>query len=106
MIRWGSLLTTPDGEVDPTKLKVLASVTLALVGGAALIAGTLYQALRNGQAETSGLIWMAGICVAPLTGGAIGAGFGAAQGKLASQAIVAGAAPGRRASDTQEAPKP
>lgn len=101
MTRW---LSTTEGDLDLLKLKTLASVFLALAGGLALIAGTLYQTFFHGEAETSGLIWMAGVCVAPLTGGAVAAGFGIGAGKAQSRAIQQGAAPGRRASDTQEQP--
>lgn len=101
MTRW---LSTVEGDIDLLKLKTLASVFLAMAGGLALIAGTLYQTFVHAEAETSGLIWMAGVCVAPLTGGAIAAGVGIGAGKAQSRAIQQGAAPGRRASDTQEQP--
>lgn len=101
MTRW---IATPEGDVDLLKVKTLASVFLALAGGLALITGTLYQTFRNGEAETSGLLWMASICVAPLTAGAVGAGIGLGTGRAQSRAIQQGAAPGRRASDTAEQP--
>lgn len=101
MTRW---IATPEGDVDLLKVKTLASVFLALAGGLALIIGTLFQTFVHADAEVSGLIWMAGVCVAPLTGGAVAAGFGIGAGKAQSRAIQQGAAPGRRASDTAEQP--
>jgi hypothetical protein len=101
MTRW---LSTSGGDLDLLKLKTLASVFLALAGGLALIVGTLYQTFLHAEAETSGLLWMAGICVAPLTGGVVGAGIGIGSGRAQSRAIQQGALPGRRASDTLEQP--
>lgn len=107
MTRW---ISTADGDLDLLKLKTLASLALALLGGAALIAGTLYQTFVHGEAETSGLLWMAGVCVAPLTGGAVAAGFGLGTGRAQSRAIRSGQVPGRRSSDgtgdTTEEPTP
>ena len=83
-MRW---LSTTDGDLDQAKLKTVAIVFLGVAGGLAIIVGTLYQTLRDGTAVTQGLYWIAGICVAPLTGGAVGLGIGSAQ--VASQARAA-----------------
>lgn len=106
VVRWGSLITTSDGEIDRDRFRTAAAVFLALAGGVALIVGVLYQTFRNGQAEISGLLWMAGATVAPLTGGTIGAAFGAASGKAATKQVMAGQAVGRRSADSNTEPIP
>jgi hypothetical protein len=67
-IRWGSLLATPDGEIDYARLRSLTSIVLAWAGGGVLCAvmtGLL-------QAPTDIVVIGVGSLVLPLTGGKIG----------------------------------
>lgn len=99
-------LTTGDGGLDRANLMTLASVVIALCGAVALIGGSLYQVAMDRHVETSALLYMAGVCVAPLTGGVVASGLkGRSDAKVAA-AIQAGEQPGRRATDTAETPVP
>lgn len=99
-------LTTADGGLDRANLMTLTAVFLALAGGLALIGGSLYQVAVERNVNTSALLYMAGVCVAPLTGGVVATGLkGRADSKTAA-AIQAGELPGRRATDTTESPTP
>jgi hypothetical protein len=95
MTRW---VTNAQDELDRDKV----IIWLAIFGAAALIVSVLYQTFHNPDAEISGVLWMAGILVAPLTGVGLGHGFGLGVGKAQTKAVLAGQVPGRRASDTAE----
>ncbi len=66
-IRWSSLITTPDGEVDYARLGKLTAIVLAWIGGLVLCAvmtGIL-------AAPTDIIVIGVGALVLPLTGGKI-----------------------------------
>jgi hypothetical protein len=67
-IRWGSLIATPDGEIDYTRLRSLTAIVLAWIGGLVLCA------VMTGLLSAATDIVMIGVgaLVLPLTGGKIG----------------------------------
>lgn len=108
--RWGSLMTTPDGEIDLDRARVTVFLVVGSLGAMALIAGTLFQTFGHRPVEISGLLAMAGICVGPLMAMGAGMGLKIGAGKVAdkatAKAIQAGTAPDRRAPITTETPVP
>jgi hypothetical protein len=66
-IRWGSLIASPDGEIDQAKLKSLTAMALAWIGGLVL------SAVMTGllQAPTDIVMIGVGALVLPLTGGKV-----------------------------------
>lgn len=95
-------LTTADGGLDRANLMTLASAVIALLGTLALIAGSLYQVLAEREVNTSALLYMAGVCVAPLTGGVVANGLKGRADSRTAAAIQSGELPGRRAGDAPE----
>lgn len=74
MIRWASLITTPDGEVDPARLKSTAAVTLGVLGGLIVVmAGLVEMCCR--EVPHNALLITVGSLVLPLTGGVIASGL-------------------------------
>lgn len=70
-VRWSSLIATPDGEIDQSKLKSLTAIALAWIGGLVLCAvmtGIL-------KAPTDIVTIGVGSLVLPLTGGKIAEGI-------------------------------
>lgn len=71
MIRWGSFITTPDGEVDPARLKSTTAVFLGLLGGIVVVsAGVVEMCCRD--VPSNALLITVGALVLPLTGGVFG----------------------------------
>jgi hypothetical protein len=70
-IRWGSLVASPEGEIDYIRARGLVSILLALAGGLAVIAGL--SGLLN--APTDIVMIGVGALVLPLTGGKIAEGI-------------------------------
>ncbi len=70
-IRWGSLIASPEGEIDLGKLRGLTAILLALAGGVAVIA------VMSGllKAPTDIVMIGVGALVLPLTGGKIAEGI-------------------------------
>lgn len=97
-------LTTADGGLDKGNLFALASVAIAIAGAVALIFGALYQVLMDREVQTGALIYMAGVCVAPLMGGTVVQGLKGRADSRTAAAIQSGEQPGRRASDSTEGP--
>jgi hypothetical protein len=66
-IRWGSLLATPDGEIDYARLRSLTAILLAWIGGLVLCA------VMTGILTVATDIVMIGVgaLVLPLTGGKV-----------------------------------
>lgn len=95
-IRWGSLVSSTDGEVEWTRVTHLLSGFACLVAVGLLVCDAFGFVPNSSAVDTA--VW-AGML--PITGGQIA---GAISGKLKSSKIQAGAVPGRRASDTVEAP--
>lgn len=105
-IRWGSFLTTPDGEFDPPRARATVAILLALIGGIVLIAAATLELLGHAGEHTANLLYMGGILVGPLT---LGKSVDAARGivdKLRASKIQNGDAPGRRATDAPTATMP
>ena len=67
-IRWGSLIASPEGEVDYGKLRSLTAILLAWIGGLVLCA--VMTGLLKAPTDIV-LIGVSGL-VLPLTGGKIG----------------------------------
>lgn len=100
MIRWSTLIADEQGVIDYQRVRSLASVFLALVGGVCAV--WVIFIVRELKHE---LVYaMIGALVLPLTGGKISDALQAVASKRASAAVVAGAAPGRRSSDAAPAP--
>lgn len=95
-------LSTPDGDLNRDNLKTLAAVFLALAGGLTLIGGSVYELTQERAVSTSSLLYMAGICVAPLIAGVAATGLKGRTDQRTARAIQSGDKPGRRAGDTAE----
>lgn len=67
-LRWGSLIATPDGEIDYARVRSLVAILLAIAGGVALVL-VMAGVLRPG---TEVVMIGVGALVLPLTGGKIG----------------------------------
>ena len=66
-VRWGSLIATPDGEIDQARLRSLTAIALAWMGGVVLCA------VMTGFLKVPTDIVMIGVAslVLPLTGGKV-----------------------------------
>jgi hypothetical protein len=100
-LQWGSLLADDEGRFDRDKIKTFVAVFLALVGGVSLVVCSVLDGItRIGLDFDNGtLALMAGICVAPLTGGTITTALANRAERKEVAAVLAGEKPGRRASD-------
>ncbi len=95
-IDWTTLIAT-DGKVSLFRLRKFVSIVLGVIGGLAIAVGMLIGMFT--QINTQPMIVGGGFLVAPITGGQIG---DALHGKLHSDKVLAGAAPGRRSSDREQ----
>lgn len=98
-VQWQTLFANERGVFDRDKIKSMTAVFLALVGGLALVGVSVYEALSHNDVNTGSLALMAGICVAPLTGGTVASAFAGRKEMKETEAVIEGRAPGRRASD-------
>ena len=102
--RWVTLFADPNGNFDWDKIKIGAAVFLAMTGGLALIVCSVIGAVSRIDVKEGLLLSMAGICVVPLTGGVAATVLKYRAEKKATAAVLAGAVPGRRESDSQVRP--
>jgi len=100
MIRWASLVADAKGEVDYMRVRSLASVVLALMGGVAVLTAMVYEIMGREFGNQSIMLGTAALVV-PLTGGKIA---DALSGRSKAAAIRAGRAPGRRSTDSSPEP--
>jgi hypothetical protein len=101
MIRWASLVADTKGDIDYMRVRSLASVILALMGGAAVLTAMVYEIMGKQFGNESIMLGTAALVV-PLTGGKIA---DALSGRSKAAAIVAGTAPGRRSTDVSQPPE-
>lgn len=66
-LRWGSFISTPDGEIDYARIRSLVAVLLALAGGG-ILCGVMAGILK----PASDVVMIGvGALVLPLTGGKV-----------------------------------
>lgn len=100
-LQWTTLLADDVGRFDWDKIKMASAVFLAMVGGLALIVCSVIGAVSSVNMKEGLLLSMAGICVVPLTGGVAATVLKNRAEKKATAAVLAGAQPGRRATDPE-----
>jgi hypothetical protein len=99
VIRWSSFIADDTGDVDYVRVRALASVLLAVLGGLVTTAVTLIVLFTAKEVPVTIFSIMVTALVLPLTGGKIGDAFsGVLQRKVAAK-IQVGDAPGRRTTD-------
>jgi hypothetical protein len=102
MIRWATLIADPSGVIDYRRVGSLVSVILATAAGVMAV-WVVFIPREINEALVSIAV---GALVLPLTGGKIADGIAGRKAAAASAAVVAGDAPGRRASDVAQVPVP
>lgn len=96
MIRWSTLVADDSGIIDYPRVRSLVSVILATLGGVAAV--WVIFLVREVNETLVGIVVAA--LVAPLTGGKIGDAIAQRKASKETARVVAGQAPGRRASDS------
>jgi len=95
MIRWSTLVADEKGVINYGRVRGFVSVGLATLAGIATV-WVVFMA-RDVNETLVGI--MVAACVAPLTGGQVADGLRGVRERAATAKVVAGEAPGRRASD-------
>lgn len=74
-VRWGSLVTDPDGEINYTRIFKLIAALAGVLGICLALFATIWQLAGNTIADKTLIGWIITALVLPITGGTAAGGI-------------------------------